>query len=181
MSDGYSLSMRRSALSQSVTRSRTVPSYSRSTDWVRRHGEDIVITHVGTAGPVEVARHQRTTPGQPHHLDEHFGPTPEGPLHRCARAGNHAEAAFLALGAGRSWLSAAGKPWPDPARRWPTRSRRDPSETRAFKKAQPAQNRGRGGLSSWPHNRRAEGHVGVVAATSKAPATTNLSTPRTTR
>ena len=80
------------------------------TVWVRAHGEDIVITHVGDAGAVEVARHQRTTPGNPRHVDEHFGPTPEGPLGRTPRAANDAEAAFLALGAGAAlWLSAAGE------------------------------------------------------------------------
>ena len=80
------------------------------TVWVRAHGDDIVITHVGAAGAVEVARHERTTPGNPRHVEEHFGPTPEGPLHRVPRAGNDAEAAFLTLGAGAAlWLSAAGE------------------------------------------------------------------------
>ena len=80
------------------------------TVWARPHGGDIVITHVGRTGAVEVARHERTTPGNPRHLDEHFGPTPEGPLHRSPRAGNDAEAAFLALGAGAGlWLGAAGE------------------------------------------------------------------------
>ena len=78
--------------------------------WVRPHGDDIVITHVGSGGAVEVARHQRTTPGNPRHLDEHFGPTPEGPLGRSPRATNDAEAAFLALGEGAAlWLTAAGE------------------------------------------------------------------------
>ena len=80
------------------------------TVWVRAHGDDIVITHVGTTGAVEVARHERTTPGNPRHVDEHFGPTPQGPLHRSPRATNDAEAAFLALGAGAAlWLTAAGE------------------------------------------------------------------------
>ncbi len=80
------------------------------TVWVRAHGDDIVITHVGKDGAVEVARHERTTPGNPRHVDEHFGPTPEGPLHRTPRATNDAEAAFLALGAGAAlWLGAAGE------------------------------------------------------------------------
>jgi len=80
------------------------------TVWARPHGEHIVVTHVGTGGAVEVARHERTTPGNPRHLDEHFGPTPEGPLHRTPRATNDAEAAFLALGAGAAlWLGAAGE------------------------------------------------------------------------
>ncbi len=80
------------------------------TVWVRAHGDDIVIIHVGAAGAVEVARHERTTPGNPRHVEEHFGPTPEGPLHRVPRATNDAEAAFLALGAGAAlWLSVAGE------------------------------------------------------------------------
>ncbi len=80
------------------------------TVWVRAHGDDIVITHVGPTGAVEVARHERTTPGNPRHVDEHFGPTPEGPLHRSPRPGNEAEAAFLALGAGAAlWLGAVGE------------------------------------------------------------------------
>ncbi len=80
------------------------------TVWVRAHGDDIVITHVGPGGAVEVARHERTTPGNPRHVEEHFGPTPEGPLHRVPRAGNDAEAAFLALGAGAAlWLTVAGE------------------------------------------------------------------------
>jgi hypothetical protein len=33
--------------------------------WVRTHGDEVVITHVGTDGPVEVARHAVTTPGNP--------------------------------------------------------------------------------------------------------------------
>lgn len=65
---------------------------------------------MGKGGAVEVARHERTTPGNPRHLDEHFGPTPEGPLHRSPRATNDAEAAFLALGAGAAlWIGAAGE------------------------------------------------------------------------
>lgn len=68
-----------------------------------------MVTHLGAKGAVEVARHRRTTPGNPRHLDEHFGPTPEGPLNRTPRAGNEAEAAFLAIGAGAAlWLTEAG-------------------------------------------------------------------------
>ena len=32
---------------------------------VQRHGGQVVITHAGAAGPVEVARHQVTSAGQP--------------------------------------------------------------------------------------------------------------------
>ena len=80
------------------------------TVWARPHGEHIVITHLGPTGPVEVARHQRSTPGNPSYCDEHFGPTPEGPLHRIPRPTNNAEAAFLGLGEGAAlWLAAAGE------------------------------------------------------------------------
>jgi hypothetical protein len=44
--------------------------------WVREHGEEIVVVHVGPTGPVEVARHQRTTPGSPRLDDAHFPPSP---------------------------------------------------------------------------------------------------------
>jgi hypothetical protein len=33
--------------------------------WVREHGEEVVVVHVGPTGPVEVARHARTIPGKP--------------------------------------------------------------------------------------------------------------------
>lgn len=80
------------------------------TVWVRLHGDDVVITHVGQGGAAEVARHERTTPGHPRHVAEHFGPAPEGPLGRTPRAGTEAEAAFLSLGAGAAlWLAAAGE------------------------------------------------------------------------
>jgi hypothetical protein len=80
------------------------------TVWARFHGDDVVITHVGSAGAVEVARHERTTAGHPRHVAEHFGPMPEGPLDRTPRAGTEAEAAFLSLGAGAAlWLGAAGE------------------------------------------------------------------------
>jgi hypothetical protein len=77
--------------------------------WVREHGDRVVFVHVGADGPAEVARHERATPGNPSYNDEHFGPTPEGPLNRTARARTEADGAFLALGDGaRLWLSEAG-------------------------------------------------------------------------
>jgi hypothetical protein len=88
----------------------SVPHRFRSEEvWVREHGDRVVFVHVGEVGPVEIARHERATPGHPSYCDEHFGPTPEGPLHRTARARTDADAAFLALGDGaRLWLSEAG-------------------------------------------------------------------------
>jgi hypothetical protein len=78
--------------------------------WAREHGDEIVIVHVGKEGPVEVARHQRTTPGNPRIDPGHFGPKPEGPLHRTPRAKTGAEAEFLALGVGaHHWLTEAGQ------------------------------------------------------------------------
>jgi hypothetical protein len=75
------------------------------TVWVREHGEQIVIVHADTSGPVEVARHNRTTPGSPRVEDTHFPPQPEGALSRTPRARTAAEAEFLALGEGAVlWL-----------------------------------------------------------------------------
>ncbi len=77
--------------------------------WVRYHGTEVVVVHVGPSGPVEVVRHERTTPGNPRYVDAHFGPVPEGPLNRTPRAANGAEAAFLAIGSGAAlWLAEAG-------------------------------------------------------------------------
>jgi transposase len=76
--------------------------------WVRTHDEEIVVVRVGPEGPTEVARHQRTVPGQPRHDPTHFGPAPPGPLARTPRARTADEAAFLALGPGaEQWLVAA--------------------------------------------------------------------------
>lgn len=77
--------------------------------WVRRRGEDVIVTHVGADGPVEVARHQVTTPGNPRVDDAHFPPAPEGPLHRTPVPANATEAEFLAIGDGAVlWLKEAG-------------------------------------------------------------------------
>ncbi|MGI8627440.1 MAG: IS21 family transposase [Geodermatophilaceae bacterium] len=80
--------------------------------WVRTHGvgdgEQVIIVHVGEAGPVEVARHARATPGSPKLDDAHFPPAPAGALGRAPRARSSAEAEFLALGDGaRLWLTEA--------------------------------------------------------------------------
>ena len=80
--------------------------------WVRVHGlgehEQIIIVHVGPAGPAEVARHKRATPGSPRLDDAHFPPPPAGALGRIPKARNESEAAFLMLGDGaRLWLTEA--------------------------------------------------------------------------
>jgi len=73
--------------------------------WVRFAGDDLVITHVGADGPVEVARHQRSTRGRPSIKDEHYPPRPPGALDRRPRARSDAEAVFLSIGAGATqWL-----------------------------------------------------------------------------
>ncbi|MGV1050436.1 MAG: Mu transposase domain-containing protein, partial [Solirubrobacterales bacterium] len=77
--------------------------------WVRVHGtgdgEQVVLTHSGPAGPVEVARHPRATPGSPQVSEQHFPPQPAGAVHRTPRPRNAAEVQFLALGEGaRLWL-----------------------------------------------------------------------------
>jgi hypothetical protein len=82
------------------------------TVWVRVHGrgdqEQVVIVHIGPAGPVEVARHRRADPGSPQLVEEHFPPAPAGALDRRPRAKNPADAEFLALGEGaHTWLSEA--------------------------------------------------------------------------
>lgn len=76
--------------------------------WVRVEATKVVITHVGPAGPREVARHELTTPGNPRIDPAHFPPAPETPLNRTPVAKNPAEAEFLAIGTGAAlWLTEA--------------------------------------------------------------------------
>jgi transposase len=76
-----------------------------ATVWVRVDGDEIVAVHCPPSGPVEVARHRRSTPGCPVIDDAHYPPRPAGPMGRRPRATNPAEAEFLALGEGaRLWL-----------------------------------------------------------------------------
>jgi len=93
-----------------------------ATVWVRAQGvgdgEQVVIVHLSDGpdakGPLEVARHDRATPGTPKINDDHFPPQPAGALERRPRAKNPAESEFLVLGEGaRLWLieaAAAGTP-----------------------------------------------------------------------
>ncbi len=79
------------------------------TVWVRCHGEEVVVVHVGDRGPVEVARHRVTIPGSPRVDQRHFPPAPEGALGRTPQARSAAEAEFLAIGEGAvTWLVEAG-------------------------------------------------------------------------
>ncbi len=76
--------------------------------WVRRHGEQVVITHAGPAGPAEVARHLVTAPGSPRVDDAHYPPAPPGALNRTPKARTAAEAQFLGIGDGAGlWLAEA--------------------------------------------------------------------------
>ncbi len=75
------------------------------TVWVRVDGDEVVATHCSAGGPVEVARHRRSTPGNPVIDDAHYPPRPPGPLGRQPKPTNTAEVEFLALGEGaRMWL-----------------------------------------------------------------------------
>lgn len=75
------------------------------TVWVRVDGDQIVVVHCPLSGPVEVARHPRSTPGHPMIDDAHYPPRPTGPLARKPKPTSVAEAEFLALGEGaRLWL-----------------------------------------------------------------------------
>ena len=72
-----------------------------ATVWVRAYGagdgEQVVITHLGDAGPVEVAgtyARSRAAPGSTTGISR----PPEGALERRPRPGNAAELAFLGLG-----------------------------------------------------------------------------------
>ena len=75
------------------------------TVWVRVDGDQIVVVHCAPTGPIEVARHQRSTPGHPMIDDAHYPPRPTGPLGRQPKPASAAEAEFLAIGEGaRLWL-----------------------------------------------------------------------------
>jgi hypothetical protein len=82
------------------------------TVWVRVHGqgagEQVIVVHVSPHGPLEVARHERATPGSPRIVDAHFPPAPAGALDRRPLPRNAAEVEFLAIGDGaRLWLAEA--------------------------------------------------------------------------
>ena len=73
--------------------------------WVRVDGDHVVAIHVSDTGPVEVARHELSTPGSPRIDDAHYPPRPAGALGRQPKATSAAEAEFLSIGDGaRMWL-----------------------------------------------------------------------------
>jgi hypothetical protein len=77
--------------------------------WARVDGSELVVVHAdGPDGPLEVARHQLTTPGRPSIDDAHYPPRPAGALERRPRAASAEERAFLEIGPGAErWLKAA--------------------------------------------------------------------------
>ena len=74
--------------------------------WARTDGDQLVIVHADSpGGPMEVARHELTTPGRPAIADEHYPPRPPGALQRRPRARSAEEQAFLQIGPGaEQWL-----------------------------------------------------------------------------
>ena len=74
--------------------------------WARIDGDQLVVVHIHPdRGPLEVARHQLTTPGRPQIDDAHYPPRPAGALERRPRARTSEEQAFLAIGpAAERWL-----------------------------------------------------------------------------
>ncbi|GAA0426387.1 hypothetical protein Acor_55040 [Acrocarpospora corrugata] len=74
--------------------------------WVRYHGRDLVVIGIVDGTAVEVARHVRSTPGNPCIHDEHYPGSARGL--QAARPTTAAEEEFLALGPGaEAWLSEA--------------------------------------------------------------------------
>jgi len=83
------------------------------TVWVREHGDEPVVVHVGKNGPREFARHRLSTPGRPQILDEHYLPRPEGAIARMPRPMCEQEETFLGFSEGARWWLAAPAPVPD--------------------------------------------------------------------
>jgi transposase len=72
--------------------------------WVRNQGEEVIVTIEHPDGPAEVARHARSTPGNPQINNEHY-PHRDDAGERLPVATSAEEAAFLALGPGAAqWL-----------------------------------------------------------------------------
>ncbi|MFI9507204.1 IS21 family transposase [Nocardia sp. NPDC052566] len=74
--------------------------------FIRWHAEELVVTSIVEGVPVEIARHARSTPGNPVILDEHYPDSPRGT--RTPTPQTAAEEAFLAIGPGAgAWLEEA--------------------------------------------------------------------------
>ena len=75
--------------------------------WVRVAGDEVVIVARTETGLAEIARHPRSTPGNPRLDDAHYPDHPSGRAVRplAARSADPAERRFLALGPGaETWL-----------------------------------------------------------------------------
>ncbi len=76
--------------------------------WVRFAGDELIVTATTETGAVEVARHQRSTPGNPVINAEHYPPRPDHHGQRTPKPVSAEETAFLALGDGAAaWLTEA--------------------------------------------------------------------------
>jgi hypothetical protein len=74
--------------------------------WVRFDGDELIVTGLRDQVPVELARHARSTPGNPRIDDAHYPQSSRG--RRSPKAVNPAEAAFLNIGDGAAqWLMEA--------------------------------------------------------------------------
>jgi len=72
--------------------------------WLRRQGEEVIVTVESDDGPAEVARHAVGAPGHPQINNEHY-PHPVDAGARLPAATSAEEAAFLGLGPGAAeWL-----------------------------------------------------------------------------
>lgn len=88
----------------------TPPGHVDTRVWCRIDGDELVIVARTDGGLVEIARHERSTPGNPRIVDEHYPDHPggNGPQPRPLRPHGELEVAFCALGAGAElWLREA--------------------------------------------------------------------------
>ena len=131
---------------------------------VRRHGEQVVITHAAPGGPAEVARHLVTTPGSPRVDDAHYPPAPPGALNRTPSAADSRRGpvpgdrgrrrAVAGRGRGRGRLPGAGQDGPGGSARRPARRRRDRPGARAGRRGGPVRRRRPGRHPGPPGQRR---------------------------
>lgn len=73
--------------------------------WARVSGDELVVVDAAPTGAREVARHKRTTPGNPRISDEHYPVRTTDPLNPHPRPQTAQERTFLAIGDGaQQWL-----------------------------------------------------------------------------